>query len=156
MHFFRHSRHWVLKVDLGTQFRDKHGHLFLWDLELFWPSFKDDQTKVENMHFCLHFQKWNLKVDLDTHFNKQAYTLTVAMFQAISLPLSATLVKAHDTVSLLTNFLELKYDHRFRCPFGRSECMPNLVMFRALFPSFKPNLRETAWRSFTFDQIPKM
>ena len=32
---------------LGTHLIDKHGHLFLWDLELFWPSFKSGQTKDE-------------------------------------------------------------------------------------------------------------
>ena len=107
------------KVDLDTHFKDRHGHLCLWDLELFWPSLKDCQTKVEKMHFFFLFQKWNLKVDLGTHFNKQAYKLTFVTFRSISVPLSATLAKAHDKVSLLTNFLELKYDLRFGCTFGR-------------------------------------
>ena len=34
-------------------------------------------------------------MNLGTHFNKQTYTITFATFRAISLPLSATLVKAH-------------------------------------------------------------
>ena len=67
-------------------------------------SFKDGQTKVEKLHFCGLFQKLNFKVDLGTHFNRQAYTLTFAAFGAISLPLSATLAKAHDGVSALTKF----------------------------------------------------
>ena len=62
--------------------RDKHGHLFLWDLELFWPSFKVGQTKVENMHFCQLSQNWNLKVDLDTHL-RDACTPTFMRFGAI-------------------------------------------------------------------------
>ena len=60
-------RNWVLKVDLDIHLRDKHGHLFLWDLELFWPTFKVGQTKVENMHFCWLFEDWNFKVYLVTH-----------------------------------------------------------------------------------------
>ena len=52
MHLCRLSRNLVLKVDLDTQLRDKHGQLFLLDLEIFWTSFKVGQTKVENMHFC--------------------------------------------------------------------------------------------------------
>ena len=54
-------------MDLGTHLRDKNGKLFLWDLELFWPSFKVGQTKVENMHFCRLSRNWNFKVHLDTH-----------------------------------------------------------------------------------------
>jgi len=64
---WRLSRNWVLKVDLGTHLRDRHGHLFIWYLELFWPSFKVGQSKVENMHFCRLFRNWVLKVDLGTH-----------------------------------------------------------------------------------------
>ena len=45
------SRNWNFKVDLDTHLRDKHGHLFLWDFELFWPTFKVGQTNVENIHF---------------------------------------------------------------------------------------------------------
>ena len=64
---FRISQNCVLKVDLGTHLGDKHGHLFLWDLELFWESFKVGQTKVENMHFFQSSQNLNFKIYLDTH-----------------------------------------------------------------------------------------
>jgi len=67
MQFCGISHNWVLKVDLGTLLRDKYGHLFLWDLELFWPLFKVGQTKVENMHFCWLSQSCILKVHLGTH-----------------------------------------------------------------------------------------
>ena len=56
-----------LKVELGTHLRDNNGHLFLWDLNLFWPSFKIGQTIFENMHFCRLSCNRNFKVDLDTH-----------------------------------------------------------------------------------------
>ena len=67
MHFCWLSRNCVLKVDLGTHLRDKHGHLFWWDLKLFLPMLKVGQTKVENMQFCR--LSWSLifKVDLGTH-----------------------------------------------------------------------------------------
>ena len=60
------SQNLNFKVDLDTHFRDKHGQLFLWYLELVWPSFKVGQTKVENMHFCGLSQNWNFTVYLDT------------------------------------------------------------------------------------------
>ena len=52
VHFCTLYQNWVLKVDFGTHLRDKHGHLFVWDLDIFQPSFKVSQTKVENMHFA--------------------------------------------------------------------------------------------------------
>ena len=55
-------------MELGTNFRDKHGHLFLWDLELFSRSFKVGQTKVEKMHLRRLYRNLVLKVDLGTHF----------------------------------------------------------------------------------------
>ena len=65
---FWDSYNWVLKVDLDTHVRDKRWHLFLWDLELFWPLLKVGQTKVENRHICRPSWNWVLKVDLGTHF----------------------------------------------------------------------------------------
>ena len=56
------------KVELDTHLRDNHGHLFLWDLDLFGSLFKLSQTKVQNIYFCLLSQNWVLKVDLGTHF----------------------------------------------------------------------------------------
>ena len=83
MQFCGISHNWVLKVDLGTLLRDKYGHLFLWDLELFWPFFKVAQTKVENMHFCR--LSWNLdfKVDIDTHLRDKHGPTTFMGFGAI-------------------------------------------------------------------------
>ena len=63
----RFSWNWVLKVDLGTHLGDKHGHLFLWYLEIFSLLFNNGQTKVENMHFLQLSWNWVLKVDLGTH-----------------------------------------------------------------------------------------
>ena len=57
-----------MKVVLGTHLRDKHGHLFLWDLELVWPSFKVGQTKFLKMHFCQLSRNWVLKANLGTRW----------------------------------------------------------------------------------------
>ena len=76
-----------------------------------------------------------------------------AMFRAIWTPLSPTLAKMHDKVSLLTNLSELKIDHRFGCPFDRKVCTPTFMTFRAIFTPFNPNLGKTAQQSFTFDQF---
>ena len=78
---------------------------------------------------------------------------TFAMFQAIWTPLSPTLAKMHDGVSLLTNFSELKFDHTFGCPFDREACTPTFVTLRAIFGPFNPNLGETAQQNFTFNQF---
>ena len=48
---FQLSCNWLSKVDLGTQLRDKHGDLFLWDLEIFYPTFNVGQPNIEKMHF---------------------------------------------------------------------------------------------------------
>ena len=69
--FCRLSQNWVLKVDLGTYLRDKHGHLFLWYFDIFGPLFKVGQTKVENMHFDRLSRNSNFKVDLDTHLRNK-------------------------------------------------------------------------------------
>ena len=71
-------------------------------------------------------------------------TPTFVMFRAIWSPLSPTLAKMHDEISLLTNFAELKFDHRFGCPFDREVCTPNFKTQRAIFTPFNPNLSETA------------
>ena len=84
MHFCQISLNWIFKVDLGTHSRDKflkwnsvpireikHWNLFLWDLELFLPSFKVGETKVEIMHFCRLSQNRVSKVDIGTHFRNK-------------------------------------------------------------------------------------
>ena len=75
---------------------------------------------------------------------------TFAMVQAIWTPSSPTLEKMNNGVSLLTNFSELKFDHRFGCPFDRQACTPNFVTFQAIFTPFNPNLDKTARWSLTF------
>ena len=70
-------------MDLGTHLRDKHGHLFLLDLDLFWPSFKVRQMKVENMHFCPLSCNRNLKVGLGTPWRDnhgQLFLLDLELF----------------------------------------------------------------------------
>ena len=68
---------------LGTHLRDKHGHLYLCDLELLWPSFKVGQTYVENMHFCRLSQNLNFKVDIDTRLRDKHGPAIFMIFGAI-------------------------------------------------------------------------
>ena len=74
------------------------------------------------------------------------------MFRDIWTPMSPTLSKLHDDVSLLTNFSELKFDHRFGFPFDREACTLTFMILKAIFTPFNPNLGEIAQRSFTFNQ----
>ena len=67
-----------------------------------------------------------------------------------------TLPKPHDGVSLLSRFLEFKFDHKFRCPFDDQSCMQNFETFQNIFTPFKPNLIKTTKRSFMFDKVLKI
>ena len=58
------------------------------------------KPRPKRLHFFPISYKSNLKVDLDAH-------------------LRGTHKNVHDGVSLLTNFLELKFDDRFKCAFGK-------------------------------------
>ena len=78
---------------------------------------------------------------------------TFVMVRAFWTPSSPTLAKMNDGVSLLTNYSELKFDHRFGCPFDREACTPTFVTLRAIFGPFNPNLGETTQQSFTFNQF---
>ena len=95
----------------------------------------------------------NLIIDLDDHLINKRAQQPSQCFELFQPRLSPTLAKLHDGVSLLYNFLKLKFDHRFTCPFDKQESMPYFLMFRAIFIPFKPNLGETAYRSFTLDQF---
>ena len=88
-------------------------------------------------------------IDFDDNLvDKRALQLPPCLEQFRPL-LNPTLAKMHEMVSLLTYFSELKFDHRFGCPFDRQVCMPTFMMFQVIFTPFKPNLSETAWQSFT-------
>ena len=118
MHICRLSWNWVLKVDLGTHLRDKHRHLFLWDLELFFPSFKVGQSKVENMHFCQLFFNWNFNLDLDSKFRDKHGHLFLR-----DLELFFSLVQGWSNqgwkYALSLTFSELKFESGFSYPFER-------------------------------------
>ena len=86
---------------------------------------------------------WNVIIDLDSHFIEKHARQLLWFSKLFSTPLKPTLAKPHDEISLLTNFSELKFNHRFRCPFGRQEWMPTFGMFGVIFASFKPNPSET-------------
>ena len=77
----------------------------------------------------------------------------LVMFKALFPPLIQTLAKPHDGVSFFAKFPELKFDLRFGYPFDIQVCTPNIAMFQAIWTRFKPNSRENARRSFTFDNF---
>ena len=62
MHFFQLSQNWVLKVDIGTHLRDKHGYLFLWHLEANFIIFGAIKigTHFRDMHGDLYL--WDLEL----------------------------------------------------------------------------------------------
>ena len=100
--------------------------------------------------FWLNSQNWNLIIDLDTHLICKCALQILQCFKLFGPSLSRTIGKMHDEVSLLTIFSQLKFDHRFRCPFDKKACTPTFMTFRAIFTPFNPNLCETAWQSSTF------
>ena len=79
--------------------------------------------------FWLTSQNWNFIIYLDTHWiNKHACQLSQCS-ELFWPPLSPTLEKLHKGVSLLSSFLELKFDHRFGCPFHRRELLRHSKLF---------------------------
>ena len=105
-------------MDLGTHLRDKHGHLFLCELELFWLSFKAGQTHVENMHFCQLSQNCNFKADLDTHLKDRHEHLFFDESWTYFGP-SSRLVNQGLKYVFLPTFSELSFESRFQYPYER-------------------------------------
>ena len=112
--FERLSWNWNFKVDLDTHLTDKHGHLFLWDLELFWTSFKVCQTKVQNMHFFLLSWNWVLKVDLGTHLRDKHAHLFLEIWSYFG-P-CWRLVKPRLKLCTLVEFLKILWDLKLFWP----------------------------------------
>ena len=109
-----------MKENLGTHLRDNHAYKLSGDFELFWTLGKLGETKaysrISNFAFVSNFS------------------------ELFSPPLSQTLAKSNDGVSLLTKFSDLKFDHRFGCPFDIKMCMPTFVMFPAIWTPLSPTL----------------
>ena len=78
--------------------KDNHAYKLSRDFEVFWTLGKFGETKAQKVAFVSNFS------------------------EPFSPPLSQTLAKSNDGVSLLTKFLEFKFDHRFGCPFDRQAC----------------------------------
>ena len=94
-------------------------------------------------------------IDLDVHLVDKSACQIWWCSELFFPPLSHTLAKPRDGVSLLTKFLELKFYNRFGCPFDIQACTPNFAMFRAIWTRFKPNSSENARQSFTFDNFSR-
>ena len=82
-------------------------------------------------------------------------TPTFRFSELFSAPLSQTLAKLHDGVSLLTKLPELKFDHRFGCPVDIQACTPNFALFRAIWTRFKPNSSKKCTTKFHFWQFSR-
>ena len=108
---------------------------------MFWAIFTPFNPNIGEIAW------WSLTFD---QFLEIKIWLKLELFQP---PLRPILVKPHDGVSLLSSFLELKFDYRFWCPFDRQVCTWTFEMFRNIFTPFKPNLSKTSHWSFTFDQF---
>ena len=125
MHFCRLSQNWVLKVDIGTHLRDNHRHLFLWDLELFWPSFK-----VESMHFCWLSHNLVLTIDLGTHLRDKHGHLFLWYLELFcpSLKVGDTRIK----ICTFSTFSELTFQSGFRYTFEKYPWTPIFMRFIAI------------------------
>ena len=63
----RYTFVYFLRIEFWKRILVPIGHLYLWYLELFWPSFKVGQTKVEKIDFYRLSWDWDLKLDLCIH-----------------------------------------------------------------------------------------
>ena len=71
----------------------------------------------DRVSLLTNFSNLNLIIDSDARLIDN-HTLKLSRhFELFSFLVAPILAKLHDGVSLLTNFLELKFDHRFRCAF---------------------------------------
>ena len=71
-------------------------------------------------------------------------------------PLSPTMLKPHDGVSLSSGFLEFKFDHKFGRQLDQQAFVQTFETIKNIFTPFKPNLSKTAQRSVTFDSFLKI
>ena len=93
-------------------FENKDRQLFLWYLELFWPSLNVSQTKVENMHICQLSRNWHLKVDLDTHLRDKHGNLFLWDLE-LFWPSFKVGIKEGWKGALLSTFSELSFESGF-------------------------------------------
>ena len=106
--------------------------------------------------FWPNSQNWNLIIDLDARLIDKCARQILQCFELFGPALSWTLAKMHDELSLLKIFSQLKFDHRFGCPFDKQACTPTFATFQAIFTPFNPNLCKTARQSFTFYKFLKI
>ena len=113
-------------------------------MELFWPSFKVGQTKVEKMLFyrisrnsILNFSEFNFESWSRYPFERQPWPPICMRFGGILAHLQGW-SKQGWKYALLSTFSELNFESGFRCPFKRYAWTPILFDDLELFwPSFK-------------------
>ena len=67
-------------------------------------------------------------------------TPTFRCLELFLAPLSQTLTKLYDGVSLLMYFLEWKLDQRFGCALDKQSCTPTFAMVRVIWTPSSPTL----------------
>ena len=84
-------------------------------------------------------------ISFDAHLDDKYARQLSRCLELFLTPLSQTVTKLYDGVSLLMYFLEWKLDHRFGFPLDKKSFTPNFATFRAIILTpFKPNPSETA------------
>ena len=121
--------------------------------ELFSASLSKTLTKQQKMQSQLwpNSQNWNLIIGLDAYWIDKHARQLLRRFELIWPPLSPTLSKPHERVSLSSSFLEFNFDDKFGCSFDEQVCKQTFERFQNIFTPFKHNLSKTAQQSFTFD-----
>ena len=106
-------------VSALTKFSElKHDHMF-------GCIFDRQEFNFEQFHFRTVPQNLILIINLDAHLINKCASKILRHSKIFSPPLSTTLEKLHNEakpynrVSVLTNFLELKFDRRFILALGR-------------------------------------
>ena len=85
-------------------------------------------------------QNWNLIIGLDAYWIYK-HARKLSQHSKLSWPpLGPTLSKPYDGFSLLSSFLEFKFDHKFGCPFDEQACMQTFETFQNIFTPFSPAL----------------
>ena len=126
-----------------------HTFTMLWSiLTPFNPN--PSENRMMEFHFWPNSQNLNLIIYLDACLIYQCAHQLLQCSELFGPPSSLTLEKMHDGVSLLTNFSELKFDHRFRCPFYIQACTPTFVFFWAIWTPFKDKSNEKCTMEFHF------
>ena len=127
-HFWPITLNWNFIIDLDAHLIDKCVRQVLWCSKLFSPPLS--QT----------FEKPNDGVSLLTNFSELKFdyrficTATFATFLAILTPFKSNTCETAWRSFTFDQFLIIKFDHWFGCPFHRQACTSNSWRFEQISP----------------------